>query len=76
MTERWEIDPKDPGKAHARHVWEQRLSCGDWRVRTRAEAEMTGTRDHLRMTARLTAWEGDAVVFDRKFEDLTERKFI
>ena len=76
MTERWEIDPNDPGKARAKHVWEQRLSRGDWQVRTRAEAEMTGTADQLRMTARLTAWEGDAVIFDRSFDDSVPRRFV
>ena len=76
LSERWETHPDDPGKARARHVWEQRLSRGDWQVRTRVEAEMTGTQDQLRMTARLTAWEGDAVVFDRSFDDAVPRRFV
>lgn len=76
LTERWEIHPDDPLSARATHLWEQRLSRGDWAVRTRAWAEMTGTGTHLRMQARLTAWEGDAVVFDRHWDEEVERTFV
>ncbi len=76
MSERWEISPDDPLSARAVHVWEQRLSRGDWSVRTRAEAEMTGTATELRMKARLTAWEGEAMVFDRSFDEAVMRRFV
>lgn len=76
MSERWEIRPDDPLSARAVHVWEQRLSRGDWRVRTLAEAEMTGTADDLRMTARLRAWEGDELVFDRAWDERVPRRFV
>ncbi len=76
MSERWEIVPDDPLSARAVHVWEQRLSRGDWSVRTRAEAEMTGTVDDLRMKAKLTAWEGDTVVFERAWDEEVMRRFV
>ncbi len=76
MTERWQISPDDPLSAMAIHTWEQRLSRGDWQVRTRAEATMTATATHLRMMARLTAWEGDVQVFDRSFYDEVARIFV
>lgn len=76
LTERWEVRPDDPLSARATHVWEQRRSRGDWSVRTRAEAEMTATATHLRMTARLTAWEGEAQVFDRVWDDEVLRRFV
>ncbi len=75
LVERWEIG-EGPQSARATHVWEQRLSRGDWAVRTRAEAEMTGTATHLRMVARLTAWEGDTVVFERSYDEEVERRFV
>jgi hypothetical protein len=75
LTERWEIGA-DPLSARAVHVWEQRLSRGDWSVRTVAEAEMTATATHLRMVAHLTAWEGDKVVFERRFDDAVARRFV
>jgi len=76
MSERWEIHPDDPASARAVHVWEQRLSREGWSVRTRAEAEMTGNATHLRMKARLSAWEGDLLVFERDWDDEVERRFV
>jgi hypothetical protein len=76
MTERWEIAPDDPLSARAVHTWEQRLSRGGWSVRTRADAEMTGTATHLRMKAHLRAWEGDTLIFERHWDDEVERSFV
>ena len=76
MSERWEIHPDDPLSARAVHVWEQRLSRGDWSVRTRAEAEMSSTATHLRHKAVLRAWEGDALVFERTWDDSVPRRFV
>mgnify|MGYP006177472663 CR=1 FL=1 len=76
MSERWEVDPADPLSARAVHVWEQRLSRGDWSVRTVATAEMTASATHLRMKATLTAWEGDGVVFERDYDDEVPRRFV
>jgi predicted acyl esterase len=76
MSERWEIDPADPLAARAVHVWEQRLWRDDWAVRTRAEAEMTATATHLRMTARLTAWQGTEKLFEKDYVDEVPRRFV
>jgi uncharacterized protein len=75
LSERWEIG-EAPGSARAVHVWEQHLGRGDWRVRTRAEAEMTGNPTHLRMRAKLTAWEGETVIFERSFDEEVARRFV
>ena len=75
LTEHWEIGA-DPLSARAVHVWTQRLWRGDWQVRTEARAEMTGSATHLRMTATLTAWEGDGVVFERSFDEAVARRFV
>jgi predicted acyl esterase len=74
-TERWEIGA-DPLSALAGITWEQRLSRGDWRVRTRAETVMTASVTHLRMQATLTAWEGETVIFQRDWDEEVERKFV
>jgi predicted acyl esterase len=76
MTERWEVHPDDPLSARATHVWEQRLSRGDWRVRTHVTATQTCTATHLRMTATVRAWEGDALVFERSFDEQVAREFV
>ena len=76
MSERWQIHPDDPLSAHATQIWEQRLSRGDWRVKTRAEAVMTADATHLHMRASLTAWEGDEVLFCRDFNEKVARRFV
>ncbi len=37
---------------------------------------MTATATHLRMQARLTAWEGDTKVFERRWDEEVERRFV
>lgn len=76
LTERWEIHPSDPLTAKATHVWEQRLSRGDWRVRTEARAVMSADASHLHMQATLTAWEGEEVIFCRDFNEKVLRRFV
>jgi uncharacterized protein len=76
MSERWQIDRDDPLSASATHAWEQRLSRGEWRVRTHVTATQTCTATHLRMVAHVRAWEGDALIFERHFDDQVAREFI
>ena len=76
MSELWYIHPDDPLSARAVHTWEQRLSRGDWAVKTYANAEMTASATHLNMKATLTAWEGDQVIFTRSFDDKVPRRFV
>ena len=76
MSERWEIVGRDPTSARAVHVWEQRLSHGNWAVRTVAEAGMTCTATDLRMKAALTAWEGERLIFTRNWGDSVARRFV
>ncbi len=76
VEEVWQITPDDPLSASAAIRWEQRLSRGDWRVRTLVETRMTATEADLRLQARLTAWEGDAQVFQRDWDDLVPRRFV
>jgi hypothetical protein len=74
-AERWEIDPADPLSARAEIAWEQRLRRGDWSVTTRAEGEMTATASEFVFRARLTAWEGERLVFERDFDERVPRSF-
>jgi predicted acyl esterase len=66
MTERWEIAADDPLSARVTITWDQRLSRDGWSVQTLAETSMTGNATHLRMAARVTAWEGTEKVFERE----------
>ena len=55
--------------------WEQRLARGDWSVRTEIAARMTGGADAWRMTAEVTAWEGEGIVFARLLDETVPRLF-
>ncbi len=76
MSELWQVHPDDPLSARAVHTWEQRLSRAGWSVRTQVQAEMTATANHLRLTAHLTAWQGDEIIFQREFDETVERRFV
>ena len=76
VSERWEIHPDDPLSARVVHHWAQRLSRGDWQVRIQSQSEMTCTATGLRMTARVTAYEGDALVFSRDYDETVARRFV
>jgi putative CocE/NonD family hydrolase len=76
MTQRWTIRPDDPLSVAVAIVWDQRLSRGDWSVRTRAVTRMHGTRTTLVIGSRLTAWEGAAQVFDREDRHAVPRDFV
>ncbi len=76
MTEHWEIHPNDPLSAKAVHTWEQRLSRGNWQIKTKVWAEMTATATDFRLQATLTAWEGDQIIFERAFDDKIARRYV
>jgi hypothetical protein len=76
VEERWTIHPDDPLAARAEIRWEQRQSRGNWRIRTEAWTIMTATADHLHMSGALVAWEGEAEVCRRTWDDTVPRHFV
>lgn len=61
----YEIHPDEPNSARLRTHWTQTLARGDWAVRTEAHAEMWSDPTHFHLTARVEAYEGDALVHAR-----------
>jgi len=45
-------------------------------VKTVAWAEMTATATAFRMVARLQAYEGEALIFERHFDEEVARRFV
>ena len=74
--ERWTIHPDDPLSAHGKTHWTQTLSRGDWSVRTETFTTMTSTAETFRLTGRIEAFEGAALVFARDFDDTVPRRGI
>jgi putative CocE/NonD family hydrolase len=76
MAERWTIHPDDPLSATAEITWTQDLSREGWQVSTEARVRMTGTAGALRMTATLTAREGETEVFRRDWDETVPRVWV
>ncbi|SLN41547.1 Cocaine esterase [Roseivivax jejudonensis] len=62
--ERYSILPDDPTSATGEVTWIHEMRREDWSVRTETETRLTCDTTHFHVTARLRAWEGDALVRD------------
>jgi hypothetical protein len=65
----YSIHPDDPLSATARTHWSTENSRGSWSVRTETYASMTSDATDFHLTARLEAYEGDRLIFEK---DLSE----
>ncbi|MDK3073649.1 CocE/NonD family hydrolase [Sedimentitalea sp. JM2-8] len=74
--ERWSIHPDDPLSARGTCHWTGELERGDIRLRTEARCEMWSDATHFHLTARLRAYENDALVHDRTTTDRIERDHL
>jgi len=76
LREVWRIHPDDPLSATVEVTYDQRLSRGEWSVRTRAVSRLESAPTHLRHSARLDAWEGENLALTREFFDNTPRDHV
>jgi len=67
--ERWSIHPDDPLSARGETHWTEVVERDGVRLRTETFATMTSDASAFHLTARLEAWEGERLVYDR---DVTE----
>ncbi len=74
--ERWTIRPDDPLSAHGKTHWTQTYARDDWSVRTETFTTMTSTAETFRLTARIEAYEGDKLVFERDFDETIPRNHV
>ena len=74
--ERYAIDADDPASAMAETVWTRGLSRGDWRVRSVAETVLSCDAGAFRIRARLRAWEGDELAFEREWGQVIPRDLV
>ena len=67
--EHWRIHPDDPLSAHGSCHWTDVLERDSVRLRTETRCEMWADADTFHLTARLQAFENDALIYER---DVTE----
>ncbi|TIQ76327.1 MAG: peptidase S15, partial [Mesorhizobium sp.] len=74
--ETWTIHPDDPLSASGKTHWTQTLSRNGWSVRTETFAEMRSDAQNFMVNARIDAYEGEKLVFERKFEEKIPRALL
>jgi len=69
----WSIHPDDPLSARGTTHWTQTLSRKDWSVRTETFSEMWSDKTHFFLKARLEAWEGETLIYERDLDEQIAR---
>jgi len=69
----YSIHPDDPLSAEMRTHWTEKLSRGVWAVHTETFAGLTSDANHFHLTARIEAWEGDELIFEKNFDRKIKR---
>ena len=74
--ETYRILPDDPLSAQAETHWTQTLSRDDWSVRVEARQSQRATATHFILSARIEAYEGDDLIFERDWQETVERDLL
>jgi hypothetical protein len=72
-TERYRIVEDEPLSCTAEVTWTWGFERGDWRIRTESRTHVSCTKKDFVIRARLEAYEGEARVFERDFEEKVPR---
>jgi hypothetical protein len=70
---RTHIHAADPLRARVAIAQQTELRRGAWQVEIATELELSCTREHFQVRARVAAREGDAPVFERDFDEVIPR---
>ncbi|MGB3245274.1 MAG: CocE/NonD family hydrolase [Sulfitobacter sp.] len=74
--ERWDIHPDDPLSARGTCHWSDEIERGEIRLRTETHSHMWSDATHFHLTARLEAYENDALIYERDVEDIIARHHL
>ncbi len=72
----WDIHPDDPLSARGRTHWTSTLGRDEWQVRTETFSEMWADLGAFHLIARIEAYEGDRLIFERDFEKAIARDLV
>jgi hypothetical protein len=76
VTERYSYRNYDYATLRAEVVAHRTFERGDWSVSTITRTVLTSTRTHFRVSATLDAYEGDARVFAKTWDELIPRRLL
>ena len=71
--EKWDIHPDDPLSARGSCHWTQEMERDDLRLRTETYCNMWSDKSHFFLSARLEAYENDALIYARDISDQVDR---
>jgi putative CocE/NonD family hydrolase len=74
--ETYRIHPDDPLCASVEIHWTETLSRGDWSVRNETYSTMTADRERFHVTGRIEAYEADAKVFEKDWDEQIPRDMM
>ena len=70
------IHPDDPLSARVETRWSFSFGRGDWHTRIDSENAMSSTLEAFHLSRRVRAYEGEALVFDRTWEEEVSRDHL
>ena len=73
VCQRFEIRPSDPLSARVRARWTQRIERAGWRVVTESVTSMHADERAFHLSARIEAYENNALVFERAWKEAIPR---
>lgn len=73
VTQTYRIHDQDPLSARADYRHVHRIERGEWRIRTESRTRLSGDRDAFTLTRTLEAFESDARVFAKTWEERIPR---
>lgn len=76
VGERWSIKANDPLSAKTAIIWEQTGGRNDWRWKTVIHFDTRCDEQHFYVTAKLSAFNNDELIFERSYSDTIQREFI
>lgn len=74
--ERWDIHPDDPLSARGTCHWSDELERGDIKLRTETRSTMWSDAETFYLTARVEAYEGDRLIYERDVSDTIKRGML
>jgi len=71
--ETYSILPDDPLSAKMETHWTEERRRGDWHIRTETYGRLTATKTHWVIWGKIEAYEGEALVFEKEFNEQIHR---
>ncbi len=72
----WATHPDDPLCARGETHWTDTITRDDIRLRTETKSRMTADATHFHLTARVEAYENDALIFEKDFDTKVPRDLV